>query len=148
MGFRSPIHSKHRHPYIERLSFLSMLKLRHGSRFGGQAGAAWRILFVLGLMPWMRKYRCRPKRKLDPLSPSTHSSATYVVSDLWTQKHALELQVQQLERENEALRNMADRRVRSTRSIKKQSSGRQRQSWFQEQSKRVLAKRSSKKLAI
>lgn len=36
-----------------------MLKLRHGSKFGARAGAAWRILFALSLAPWMQKYRQR-----------------------------------------------------------------------------------------
>ena len=48
---------QHRHPYIERLGLLYMLKLRNGKHFGTQAGAGWRMLFVLALLPWMRKYR-------------------------------------------------------------------------------------------
>lgn len=48
---------QHRHPYIERLGLLYMLKLRNGKDFGSQAGAGWRMLFVLALLPWMRNYR-------------------------------------------------------------------------------------------
>jgi len=47
----------HRHPYIERLGLIYLLKIRHGSKFGTTAGSIWRLLFVFSLMPWLRKFR-------------------------------------------------------------------------------------------
>ena len=51
------MHEAHRHPLIERFGLLCLLKLHHGSGFATRAGSAWRLLFVLALMPWLRKYR-------------------------------------------------------------------------------------------
>lgn len=50
-------HEAHRHPYLERLGAMYMMKLRHGEYFGKKAGTSWRLLFVFALMPWLRKYR-------------------------------------------------------------------------------------------
>jgi hypothetical protein len=33
------------------------MKLRYRDSFGSEAGAAWRLLFVYSLLPWMHKYR-------------------------------------------------------------------------------------------
>lgn len=49
-------HEAHRHPYIERLGMIYMMKLRNRD-FGHRAGACWRLIFIFTLMPWMRKYR-------------------------------------------------------------------------------------------
>lgn len=59
--FRKDIltHEAHRHPYIERIGVIYMMKLKHGKAFGSLAGTSWRILFVHTLMPWLRKYRIR-----------------------------------------------------------------------------------------
>lgn len=54
------IHEAHRHPFLERLGLLYLMKLFNGKDFGNRAGAYWRILFVLAIFPWMRNYRtCR-----------------------------------------------------------------------------------------
>ncbi|KAL7528689.1 hypothetical protein ACHAXR_002573 [Thalassiosira sp. AJA248-18] len=59
--FRKDIltHEAHRHPYLERIGVMYMLKLKHGEAFGREAGTSWRLLFVFALLPWLRKYRIR-----------------------------------------------------------------------------------------
>ena len=47
----------HRHPYIETIGLMTLLKLRHKSEFVNRAGCCWRLVFVLALMPWLRKQR-------------------------------------------------------------------------------------------
>jgi len=69
ISFRKDLlqHDAHRHPYIERLATMYMMKLRYGNDFGHRANACWRLLFVLCLMPWMRKYRLRAFPSLEGL---------------------------------------------------------------------------------
>ena len=57
------VHDTHRHPYMERLSVLYMMKLRYGDKFGSRAGSAWRLIFVMALMPWLRRYRLDEDKK-------------------------------------------------------------------------------------
>ena len=52
-------HEAHRHPYLERIGVVYMLKLKHGEGFGRESGTSWRLLFVFALLPWLRKYRAR-----------------------------------------------------------------------------------------
>lgn len=49
-------HEAHHHPYMERLLEVYKKKLMN-DRFGSKAGACWRQLFVLALMPYLQKYR-------------------------------------------------------------------------------------------
>jgi hypothetical protein len=51
------IHEAHRHMLIERFGLLCMIKLHAGDKFGTRAGSAWRLLFVLMTMPWLRRFR-------------------------------------------------------------------------------------------
>jgi len=51
------LHEAHRHPYIERIGYLYLLKIGCREHFGMQEGAAWRILFTLALFPWLGKFR-------------------------------------------------------------------------------------------
>jgi len=47
----------HRHPYIEMLGQMYLMKIRHRDQFGSKAGSIWRLLFVSALMPWLKKKR-------------------------------------------------------------------------------------------
>lgn len=51
------VHEAHRHPFIDRLGAMYMTRLKFGQRFASDAGACWRRLFVLALMPWLMRYR-------------------------------------------------------------------------------------------
>ena len=65
----------HRHPYIETLGLMYLMKLRHRERFGSPSGSAWRLLFVAALMPWLKK-----KRIQDAFAPQV-SKGTVGVAD-------------------------------------------------------------------
>lgn len=47
-------HEAHRHPYLERIGVMYMMKLRYGERFGREANTSWRLLFVFAVS---RNYR-------------------------------------------------------------------------------------------
>jgi hypothetical protein len=50
-------HEAHRHPYIEILGTIYLMKLRYSKYFGSRAGSAWRLMFIYALLPWMHQYR-------------------------------------------------------------------------------------------
>ena len=50
-------HEAHRHPYIEILGTMYLMKLRYSRSFGSRAGSAWRLIFIYALLPWMHQYR-------------------------------------------------------------------------------------------
>ena len=47
----------HRHPWIERLGVIYLMKLKHGKEFANRAGLAWRMIFVFALMPYLKGRR-------------------------------------------------------------------------------------------
>lgn len=51
------VHEAHRHPFMERLAQMYLMKLKHPDSFGTRVGAAWRQLAVVALFPWMSHYR-------------------------------------------------------------------------------------------
>lgn len=50
-------HEAHRHPYIEMLGSMYLMKLHFGKRFGTNGGSCWRLIFIYALFPWLHKYR-------------------------------------------------------------------------------------------
>jgi len=50
-------HEAHRHPLIELMGVMYLMKLRYGRHFGQRAGTTWRLIFVFALFPWLNKYR-------------------------------------------------------------------------------------------
>mmetsp|Transcript_3330 Transcript_3330/g.3675 ORF Transcript_3330/g.3675 Transcript_3330/m.3675 type:complete len:162 (-) Transcript_3330:128-613(-) len=55
----------HHHPYIELLGTMYMMKLRHKGNFGKTSGSMWRLLFVVALMPWLKKYRIQDELNVE-----------------------------------------------------------------------------------
>lgn len=53
------LHEAHRHPYLDRLGLIYMLKLKHRKRLISKAGSCWRLLFTLVLFPWLHSHRVK-----------------------------------------------------------------------------------------
>jgi hypothetical protein len=57
------VHEAHRHPYLERLSTMYMMRLRYKSFASSDACGAWRQLFVLTLLPWLMHSRVNEEQR-------------------------------------------------------------------------------------
>lgn len=66
------VHEAHRHPYMERLSQIYLMRFRYKKQFVTEACAVWRQIFVQMLFPWMRPHRVlaeeRMQQALDALA--------------------------------------------------------------------------------
>eukprot|EP00547_Thalassionema_nitzschioides_P006700 CAMPEP_0194218658 /NCGR_PEP_ID=MMETSP0156-20130528/24313_1 /TAXON_ID=33649 /ORGANISM="Thalassionema nitzschioides, Strain L26-B" /LENGTH=1129 /DNA_ID=CAMNT_0038948105 /DNA_START=84 /DNA_END=3473 /DNA_ORIENTATION=- len=51
------VHDAHRHPYIERMGAMYLMRYKYGENFSSDAGAAWRRIFISTLFPWVLKYK-------------------------------------------------------------------------------------------
>lgn len=111
-GFKNDllIHEAHRHPYMERLGLVYLMKLYHGKSFGSRAGAYWRMLFVLALMPHLRQYRIRhfeekkPDRGDEDEDDNSHQPTVRLADDSSVMSlHGIELEVDVVKRANESL---------------------------------------------
>jgi predicted nucleotidyltransferase len=59
INFRKDIivHEAHRHPFLDRIGGMYLMRHAYGKEFGSNAGARWRQLFCVALMPWYKKFR-------------------------------------------------------------------------------------------
>ena len=57
------VHETHKHPFINRLGGMFLMRIKHGSNFSSAAGTQWRLLFTIALFPWLAKYRKRKDKK-------------------------------------------------------------------------------------
>jgi len=101
------MHEAHRHPYIDRLASLYLLKLKLGDSFGTRAGSAWRLLFSLSLMPWLQMHAVNGTD--DAMKGSSgfhHASSEAVGRSIATSKlQILEAEVTKLRIENQRLQS-------------------------------------------
>jgi len=111
-------HEAHRHPFIEILGTMYLMKLRYAKHFGSRAGSAWRLVFIYALLPWMNQYRIlgqftnvgdvfkdkSSEFELDPMEMMTESGQQHVPALMGTSVRALEMENEKLK---EMLKNLS-----------------------------------------
>jgi len=70
----------HRHPYMELLGSMYLMKLRHGANFGSAAGSTWRLIFLYALMPWLSKFRIKNIADAPIASPTFTEQAKHAMT--------------------------------------------------------------------
>ena len=51
------VEAHNRHPYVESLGVMYLMKLKYIENFNNQVGIKWRTIFVTALMPWLTKFQ-------------------------------------------------------------------------------------------
>ena len=74
-------HEAHRHPYIEMLGVIYLMKLRYAENFCHRAGSTWRLILIYALMPWLHKYRIRDNASSCDGSVDENSKLSHSVVD-------------------------------------------------------------------
>ena len=59
------LHESHKHPWLEVLGKLYLMKFRHRENFISSAGYSYRLIFTLSLLPYLRKYRLQNRETDD-----------------------------------------------------------------------------------
>ncbi len=59
------VHEAHNHPYIDRICGIYLRRVRDGPLFGSRVGQVWRSAFVIGLCPWLIKYRVNAPNNIE-----------------------------------------------------------------------------------
>ena len=104
-------HDAHRHPFIEILGTMYLMKLRYAKHFGSRAGSAWRLLFIYALLPWMHQYRIlggtnkfQAILKVDTMGSGQQQVPTLANTISSTDARALQIENEKLK---ETLKNMS-----------------------------------------
>jgi len=69
-------HEAHRHPFIESLGLVYLMKFRYTEDFCHRAGSAWRLIFIYALMPWLHKYRIHNEIKNEQGGDNNNNNKT------------------------------------------------------------------------
>ena len=81
-------HEAHRHPYLELFGLICLVKLRCGaSGFATRSHSALRLLAVLTLMPWLKKYRQQPSSNASMAADSDDTAHTQESDAIITSKN-------------------------------------------------------------
>lgn len=93
---------------MERLGVMYLLKLRYGDEFGLRGCSAWRLIVVMSLMPWLRRYRLDEAEKEEDVELAIEGGETRVhvhdvdnVGDMRDEIRRLRERIQELEKEKE-----------------------------------------------
>lgn len=105
LSFRKDLllHEAHRHPFIETIGLCTLLKLRLGPEFGRNPHSCWRILLLLSLCPWLRKYKNMAALTNDTSATVIGTSMRQLNLVQDKEEHETAVQYKQLSSTNETL---------------------------------------------
>jgi hypothetical protein len=102
------LHEAHRHPYIELLGTMYLMKIRYTKHFGNMYGSFWRLMFVHALMPWLHRYRVTVEESDDAAANDEFATPTsgliFNLKGSMAKKADMIAMLEQLKAENEQLK--------------------------------------------